>query len=92
MAAAWRAFFGCAALQTKIVPMGGDTDKSQGLPSCTGRSLSGLAVRFVRPSIAEFVVVWAGELRLKGPSLFSEYWRRPDATKASFDEQVCVVC
>lgn len=28
-----------------------------------------------------------GELRVRGPQLFKEYWRRPDATAEAFDEQ-----
>lgn len=28
-----------------------------------------------------------GELRVRGPQLFKEYWRRPDATGEAFDEQ-----
>ncbi len=27
-----------------------------------------------------------GELRVRGPNLFREYWNRPDATAAAFDE------
>lgn len=30
-----------------------------------------------------------GELRVRGPQLFKEYWRRPDATAEAFDEQGC---
>lgn len=29
----------------------------------------------------------SGELRVCGPQLFKEYWRRPDATADAFDEQ-----
>lgn len=28
----------------------------------------------------------SGELRIRGPTLFKEYWRRPDATAQAFDE------
>eukprot|EP00054_Salpingoeca_dolichothecata_P016161 m.94354 g.94354 ORF g.94354 m.94354 type:complete len:552 (-) comp21852_c0_seq2:84-1739(-) len=28
-----------------------------------------------------------GELRFKGPNVFQEYWRKPDATKESFDDE-----
>ena len=27
-----------------------------------------------------------GELYVKGPNLFKEYWRKPDATKATFSK------
>lgn len=28
-----------------------------------------------------------GELRVKSPQLFKEYWKRPEATDEAFDEQ-----
>jgi malonyl-CoA/methylmalonyl-CoA synthetase len=30
--------------------------------------------------------VVSGELRVQGPSVFSEYWRRPEATSKEFDQ------
>lgn len=45
--------------------------------------------RLVDPATEEEVVApgRAGELRLGGASIFSEYWRNPDGTAAAFDDQ-----
>lgn len=29
----------------------------------------------------------AGELRVRGPTVFSQYWGRPEATAQAFDEE-----
>ena len=44
-------------------------------PGFVGRPLPGVSARLVE-----------GELQLKGPGVFSEYWRQPDHTRASFTD------
>ena len=44
-------------------------------PGCVGLPLPGVEVRIVE-----------GELRVRGPAVFREYWRKPEATKSEFDE------
>lgn len=55
----------------------------------TNRCTSGMQSRLVDPvtgkTIEEPGVL--GELRVKGPTMFPGYWRRPDLTAKSFDEE-----
>jgi malonyl-CoA/methylmalonyl-CoA synthetase len=44
-------------------------------PGSVGRPLPGVSARLVD-----------GELQLKGPGVFSEYWRRPDSTREAFTD------
>jgi malonyl-CoA/methylmalonyl-CoA synthetase len=44
-------------------------------PGVVGQPLPGVSVRLVD-----------GELQLKGPGVFSEYWKRPDSTRESFSD------
>ena len=45
-------------------------------PGCVGLPLPGVEVRIVE-----------GELRVRGPAVFREYWGKPEATKSEFDEE-----
>ncbi len=51
-------------------PLGGERR-----PGSVGRPLPGVSARLVD-----------GELQLKGPGVFSEYWRRPDSTREAFTD------
>ncbi len=61
-------------------------------PGTVGQPLPDVGVRLVRPStgrvLAEGVEAFApgasGEIRIRGPMVFSEYWRRPEETTAAF--------
>ena len=61
-------------------------------PGTVGQPLPGVGLRLVRPAtgrvLAEGVEAFApgesGEIRIRGPMVFSEYWRRPDETAAAF--------
>ncbi len=61
-------------------------------PGTVGQPLPGVGLRLVRPAtgrvLAEGVDVFApgepGEIRIRGPMVFSEYWRRPEETAAAF--------
>lgn len=51
-----------------------------------GQPLPGVECRIVDESGTE-VPSGPGELRVRGPAIFSKYWGRPEATAESFDEQ-----
>ncbi|MCZ0933995.1 MAG: acyl-CoA synthetase [Gemmatimonadetes bacterium] len=61
-------------------------------PGTVGQPLPGVGLRLVRPAtgrvLAEGMEVLApgvsGEIRIRGPMVFSEYWRRPEETAAAF--------
>lgn len=57
------------------------------IPGYVGRPLPGVTVRVVdEKSKAPVDDGQPGELQVKGPGVFLEYWRRPEATKASFSD------
>ena len=49
-----------------------------------GTPLPGVAARVVDENGAAVKAGSAGELEIRGPTVFLEYWRRPDATAAAF--------
>lgn len=53
-------------------------------PGFVGTPLPGVAVRLVDESGAPVEPGVPGEIEVKGPSVFREYWRRPEATRAAF--------
>jgi malonyl-CoA/methylmalonyl-CoA synthetase len=53
-------------------------------PGCVGRPLPGVEVCVVDESGALVRPGTAGEIEVRGPGVFLEYWRRPDATAAAF--------
>ena len=61
-------------------------------PGTVGQPLPGVDLRLVRPAtervLAEGMEAFApgesGEIRIRGPMVFSEYWRRPEETAAAF--------
>jgi acyl-CoA synthetase (AMP-forming)/AMP-acid ligase II len=54
----------------------------------TNRCARGMQTRLVDPLTGETINEpgMLGELRVKGPTMFPGYWRRPDLTAKSFDE------
>jgi malonyl-CoA/methylmalonyl-CoA synthetase len=52
-------------------------------PGCVGTPLPGVEVRLVDEA-GEVSAGSPGELEVRGPSVFLEYWRRPDETSAAF--------
>ena len=54
-------------------------------PGAVGAALPGMAVRLIG-SEGEVIEVEdePGEIQVRGPSVFSEYWRKPDVTRESF--------
>jgi len=53
-------------------------------PGCVGMPLPGVEVRLVDESGTPVDDGCAGEVEVRGPSVFREYWQRPDETAASF--------
>ena len=53
-------------------------------PGCVGSPLPGVEVRLVDEAGSEVTGNVPGELEVRGPSVFLEYWRRPDETAAAF--------
>lgn len=61
-------------------------------PGTVGQPLPGVGLRLVRPATGRVLAEGtealepreSGEIRIRGPMVFSEYWRRPEATAAAF--------
>jgi malonyl-CoA/methylmalonyl-CoA synthetase len=53
-------------------------------PGFVGVPLPGVEVRLVGEDGTCVDNGWPGELEVSGPSVFKEYWRRPDETQAAF--------
>ena len=53
-------------------------------PGCVGVPLPGVDVRLVDESGGAVPEGTAGEIEVRGPGVFSEYWQRPDETRAAF--------
>ena len=53
-------------------------------PGCVGTPLPGVEVRLVDDAGHEVESGAPGELEVRGPSVFLEYWRRPEETAAAF--------
>jgi len=50
-----------------------------------GFPLPGTSVKIITPEGKEAGVDEDGEIHIKGPNVFSQYWNRPDATASSFE-------
>lgn len=55
-------------------------------PGFVGRPLPGVEVRLVGEDGHPVDRGEPGEIQVRGPTVFSEYWRRPDETEASFHD------
>ena len=53
-------------------------------PGCVGMPLPGVDVRLVDDAGHEVETGTPGELEVRGPSVFLEYWKRPEETSAAF--------
>jgi malonyl-CoA/methylmalonyl-CoA synthetase len=58
--------------------------EGQRRPGYVGAPLPGVEVRLVDEAGAPVPEGTPGELEVRGPSVFSEYWRRPEETRAAF--------
>jgi malonyl-CoA/methylmalonyl-CoA synthetase len=55
-------------------------------PGTVGRPLPGVSVRLVTADGSDAADGEPGEVFVRGPNVFSGYWRNPDATDAAFDD------
>jgi malonyl-CoA/methylmalonyl-CoA synthetase len=53
-------------------------------PGCVGQPLPGVEVRLTSDGGRPVPAGEPGEIEVRGPGVFSEYWGRPDATRAAF--------
>jgi malonyl-CoA/methylmalonyl-CoA synthetase len=53
-------------------------------PGCVGQPLPGVETRLVDEHAAVVADGTPGEIEVRGPAVFSEYWQRPDETRAAF--------
>jgi malonyl-CoA/methylmalonyl-CoA synthetase len=53
-------------------------------PGVVGQPLPGVDVRLVDESGHDVAEGAAGEIEVRGPGVFGEYWQRPDETRAAF--------
>jgi malonyl-CoA/methylmalonyl-CoA synthetase len=85
---AFRAKFGHAVLERygmseTLMTIGNPYDGER-RPGTVGRPLPRVEVRIVGPDGRDLEDGRTGELLVRGPAVFSGYWRRPDATAAAF--------
>jgi malonyl-CoA/methylmalonyl-CoA synthetase len=85
---AFRVRFGHAILErygmTETLMTVGNPYEGERRPGAVGRPFEGVSVRVVGPDGRDVPEGETGELLVKGPAVFSGYWRRPDATAAAF--------
>mmetsp|Transcript_1054 Transcript_1054/g.1583 ORF Transcript_1054/g.1583 Transcript_1054/m.1583 type:complete len:238 (+) Transcript_1054:59-772(+) len=74
----------CMGLSNPLEPV------SKRLPGYVGKPMPSARVRLVNEETGKEINIKTGEpgeLRITGDIVFKEYWRRPDATAESFDEE-----
>jgi malonyl-CoA/methylmalonyl-CoA synthetase len=54
------------------------------VPGSVGKPLPGVEVRLVGENGEPVAAGTPGEIEVRGPSVFAEYWGKPDATRAAF--------
>jgi malonyl-CoA/methylmalonyl-CoA synthetase len=85
---AFRAKFGHAVLErygmTETLMTIGNPYDGERRPGTVGPPLPGVQVRIVGPDGRDLEDGQTGELLVRGPAVFSGYWRRPDATAGAF--------
>lgn len=54
------------------------------VPGSVGRPLPGVEVRLTDESGQDVPAGMPGEIEVRGPNVFLEYWRKPDATREAF--------
>lgn len=56
-------------------------------PGCVGSPLPGIEVRLVDEQNSFVEDGTPGQIQVRGPMVFSEYWQRPEATREAFTEE-----
>lgn len=84
----WRAISGHVLLErygmTEIGMALSNPLEGERRPGYVGRPLPGVAVRIVDEAGSVVAPGAVGEIEVKGPGVFLEYWQRPDATAEAF--------
>jgi len=87
---AFRAAFDHAILErygmTETLMTVGNPYEGDRRPGTVGRPLPGVEVRIVGPDGRDLPDGETGALLVRGPAVFSGYWRRPEATEAAFTD------
>jgi malonyl-CoA/methylmalonyl-CoA synthetase len=85
---AWRVASGHTLLErygmTEIGMGLGNPLHGERRPGSVGSPFPGVSVRLIDDRSAAPPAGEPGELQFRGPTVFREYWRRPDATRAAF--------
>jgi malonyl-CoA/methylmalonyl-CoA synthetase len=58
--------------------------RGERIPGTVGKPLPGIEVRLVNERGHEVPAGSPGEIEVRGPSVFREYWRKPEATRDAF--------
>lgn len=58
--------------------------RGERVPGSVGRPLPGVEVRLVGEEGEPVAPGTAGEIEVRGPTVFTEYWGKPEATRAAF--------
>jgi malonyl-CoA/methylmalonyl-CoA synthetase len=58
--------------------------RGERIPGSVGRPLPGVEVQLIGENGALVSPGTPGEIEVRGPSVFGEYWRQPEATRAAF--------
>jgi len=86
----WRAITGHALLErygtTEVGLVLSNPLDGERVPGSVGFPLPGVSVRLVDESGREVDDGDSGEIQVRGPTVFLEYWGRPDATAAMFTD------
>ncbi len=86
----WKAITGHTLLErygmTEIGMALSNSYRGQRIPGSVGRPLPGVQVRLVNERGETVPDGTPGEIEVRGPNVFSEYWRRPEATRDAFRE------
>ena len=84
----WKSITGHTLLErygmTEIGMALSNSYRGERIPGCVGKPLPGVEVRLVNEAGAEVPAGDPGEIEVRGPSVFREYWRRREATRDSF--------
>ena len=84
----WREISGHTLLErygmTEIGMAISNSYRAERIPGSVGRPLPGVAVRLVDEGACDVAPGTPGEIEVMGPSVFLEYWGKPDATRSAF--------
>jgi malonyl-CoA/methylmalonyl-CoA synthetase len=84
----WREVTGHTLLErygmTEIGMALSNSYRGERIPGTVGKPLPGVEVRLVEDSGAEVAEGTPGEIEVRGPNVFAEYWQRPEATREAF--------